>query len=118
MTAGETEFEASAKDPSGRTGWLPLVVVCLALGVEAYDASSIPVAISAIVVDLQTNLSTIQAALVLFSVVCAPLMLTAGTLGDIHGKRRALQLGITPFDITQDVDTTGQFCFHFGGVFQ
>ena len=99
MMAGETGVEASAGGPSGRTGWLPLVVVCLALGVEAYDASSIPVAISAIVVDLQTNLSTIQAALVLFSVVCAPLMLTAGTLGDLHGKRRALQIGITLFGV-------------------
>jgi MFS family permease len=73
------------------------VVVCLALGVEAYDASSIPVAISAIVSDLETDLSTIQAALVLFSVICAPLMLTAGTLGDVHGKRRALRLGIALF---------------------
>jgi MFS family permease len=79
------------------TSWLPLVVVCLALGVEAYDASSIPVAISAIVSDLKTDLSTIQAALVLFSVICAPLMLTAGTLGDIQGKRRALRVGIALF---------------------
>jgi MFS family permease len=72
-------------------------VICLALGVEAYDASSIPVAISAIVSDLDTNLLTIQAALVLFSVICAPLMLTAGTLGDIQGKRRALRIGVALF---------------------
>jgi hypothetical protein len=58
-----------------------LVTLLMALGVEAYDASSIPVAISAIVSDLDTDLSTIQAALVLFSVICAPLMLKAGTLG-------------------------------------
>jgi MFS family permease len=77
--------------------WLPLLVVCLSLGIEAYDASSIPVAISAIVTDLNTDLSTIQAALVLFSVICAPLMLTAGTLGDIQGKRRTLQVGIGLF---------------------
>jgi len=67
------------------------------LGIEAYDASSIPVAISAIVSDLDTDLSTIQAALVLFSVICAPLMLTAGTLGDIQGKRRVLRIGIALF---------------------
>ena len=83
--------------PAGREIWLPLVVVCLALGVEAYDASSIPVAISAIVSDLDTDLSTIQAALVLFSVICAPLMLMSGTLGDIQGKRRALRVGIGLF---------------------
>jgi len=82
---------------SDSTGWLPLVVVCLALGAEAYDASSIPVAISAIVSDLKTDLSTIQAALVLFSVICAPLMLTAGTLGDIHGRKRILRLGALLF---------------------
>jgi len=83
--------------PSGTTSWLPLVVVCLALGAEAYDASSIPVAISAIVSDLGTDLSTIQAALVLFSVICAPLMLTSGTLGDLHGRRRILRIGALLF---------------------
>jgi hypothetical protein len=35
--------------------WLPLFVVCLSLGIEAYDACSIPVAISAIVSDLNTG---------------------------------------------------------------
>ncbi|KPK65084.1 MAG: hypothetical protein AMS21_05755 [Gemmatimonas sp. SG8_38_2] len=97
MTATpENPSLAAAKSPE-RVTWLPLVVVCLALGVEAYDASSIPVAISAIVSDLDTDLSTIQAALVLFSVICAPLMLTAGTLGGIQGKRRALRIGIVLF---------------------
>lgn len=89
--------DSAAVDDTGRTtdstGWLPLVVVCLALGAEGYDASSIPVAISAIVSDLKTDLSTIQAALVLFSVICAPLMLTAGTLGDIYGRKRILRIG-------------------------
>ena len=63
-----------SEESSGTSSWLPLAVVCLALGAEAYDASSIPVAISAIVSDLNTDLSTIQAALVLFSVICAPLI--------------------------------------------
>ena len=93
---GPRHDDGHAPSPDSAT-WLPLVVICMALGVEAYDASSIPVAISAIVSDLNTDLSTIQAALVLFSVICAPLMLTAGTLGDIHGKRRALRVGIVLF---------------------
>ena len=86
-----------SEESSGTSSWLPLAVVCLALGAEAYDASSIPVAISAIVSDLNTDLSTIQAALVLFSVICAPLMLTAGTLGDLHGRRRILRAGALLF---------------------
>jgi MFS family permease len=89
--------DATSADPSGEASWMPLVVVCLALGAEAYDASSIPVAISAIVTSLSTDLSTIQAALVLFSVICAPLMLMAGTLGDIHGRRRIFRLGALLF---------------------
>jgi MFS family permease len=97
MTRTATDPEPEAEQTPGLSTWLPLAVVCLAPGVEAYDASSIPVAISAIVSDLQTDLSTIQAALVLFSVICAPLMLTEGTLGDIHGKRRALRVGIGLF---------------------
>jgi MFS family permease len=100
-TSGDSKSSEKSKPGTGASSdqatWLPLVVVCLALGVEAYDASSIPVAISAIVSDLNTDLPTIQAALVLFSVICAPLMLTAGTLADIQGKRRALRLGITLF---------------------
>jgi hypothetical protein len=79
MTRTATDPKPEAEQTPGLSTWLPLAVVCLALGVEAYDASSIPVAISAIVSDLQTDLSTIQAALVLFSVICAPLMLTSGT---------------------------------------
>ena len=89
--------DANSSESTGTTSWMPLVVVCLALGAEAYDASSIPVAISAIVRSLSTDLSTIQAALVLFSVICAPLMLMAGTLGDIHGRRRILRLGALLF---------------------
>jgi hypothetical protein len=81
MTPSPHEAGPGDGKPPEHATWLPLAVVCLALGVEAYDASSIPVAISAIVSDLDTDLSTIQAALVLFSVICAPLMLTAGTLG-------------------------------------
>jgi MFS family permease len=97
MNTRAAQPSLTAPQPPNAQSWLPLVVVCLALGVEAYDASSIPVAISAIVSDLETDLSTIQAALVLFSVICAPLMLTAGTVGDIQGKRRALQTGIVLF---------------------
>jgi len=97
MTPSPHEAGPGDGKPPEHATWLPLAVVCLALGVEAYDASSIPVAISAIVSDLDTDLSTIQAALVLFSVICAPLMLTAGTLGDIQGKRRTLRIGIALF---------------------
>jgi MFS family permease len=106
MTPGSPESEAGDGDRPSRESWLPLVIVCLALGVEAYDASSIPVAISAIVVDLKTSLSTIQAALVLFSVVCAPLMLTAGTFGDLHGKRRTLRIGVALFGVGTLVSAT------------
>jgi MFS family permease len=96
---GNSPLTASDASSDQSTTWWPLVIVCLALGIEAYDASSIPVAISAIVIDLRTELSTIQAALVLFSVICAPLMLTAGTLGDIQGRRRTLRIGVALFGI-------------------
>lgn len=85
--------------PTSKASWTPLVVICLAMAVEAYDATNLPVAISAIVRELATSISGIQAAIVLFSLICAPLMLAAGTLGDLWGKRRAFRIGILLFGL-------------------
>lgn len=57
------------------------------------DSTMMNVAVGAIAKDLNTSVSTIQAAISIYSLVMASLMLTGGKLGDMHGARRMFIIG-------------------------
>ena len=52
------------------------------------------VAISQLVEDFDTTVTTIQAVIALYALVMAGLMLTGGKLGDIFGRRRVFAIGL------------------------
>jgi MFS family permease len=63
------------------------------------DQVMMPIATSAIVADLKTNVGMVQAALSLVSLVAAPLYVTGGKLGDIQGKKRMFVVGLVLYTI-------------------
>ncbi len=58
------------------------------------DQAVMNVAISQLVADFETTVTTIQAVIALYALVMAGLMLTGGKLGDIFGRRRAFTVGL------------------------
>ncbi|WP_048123839.1 MFS transporter [Methanosarcina vacuolata] len=58
------------------------------------DTTIMNVSISTLIKDSDTNVATVQAAITLYSLVMASLMITGGKLGDIIGRKRALRTGL------------------------
>ncbi len=58
------------------------------------DQAVMNVAISQLVADFDTTVTTIQAVIALYALVMAGLMLTGGKLGDLLGRRRVFAIGL------------------------
>jgi EmrB/QacA subfamily drug resistance transporter len=70
-----------------------LVVLAASQFLMVLDAAVMNVSISQLVADFDTDVTTIQAVIALYSLVMAALFLTGGKLGDLWGRRRAFVLG-------------------------
>jgi EmrB/QacA subfamily drug resistance transporter len=63
------------------------------------DQAVMNVAISQLVADFDTTVTTIQAVIALYALVMAGLMLTGGKLGDLLGRRRAFAIGLCIYGV-------------------
>jgi MFS family permease len=89
--------EAGAAEPRGAAPamkWGVLAVLGAAQFLMVLDQAVMNVAISQLVEDFDTTVTTIQAVIALYALVMAGLMLTGGKLGDILGRRRAFAIGL------------------------
>ena len=76
------------------TKWGVLAVLSAAQFLMVLDQAVMNVAISQLVEDFDTTVTTIQAVIALYALVMAGLMLTGGKLGDLLGRRRAFAIGL------------------------
>ncbi|MGD9734488.1 MAG: MFS transporter [Solirubrobacterales bacterium] len=74
--------------------WPVLAVLGAAQFLMVLDQAVMNVAISQLVADFDTTVTTIQAVIALYALVMAGLMLTGGKLGDLLGRRRAFAIGL------------------------
>jgi len=74
--------------------WGVLAVLATAQFLMVLDQAVMNVAISQLVEDFDTTVTTIQMVIALYALVMAGLMLTGGKLGDIWGRRRAFAVGL------------------------
>jgi EmrB/QacA subfamily drug resistance transporter len=74
--------------------WPILAVLGAAQFLMVLDQAVMNVAISQLVADFHTTVTTIQAVIALYALVMAGLMLTGGKLGDLLGRRRAFAIGL------------------------
>ena len=58
------------------------------------DTTIMNVSISTLIVDFNTNVATVQAAITLYSLVMASFMITGGKVGDIIGRKKAFRVGL------------------------
>lgn len=74
--------------------WSVLAVLGAAQFLMVLDQAVMNVAISQLVEDFDTNVTTIQAVIALYALVMAALMMTGGKIGDMIGRRRAFAIGM------------------------
>ena len=74
--------------------WGVLTVLGAAQFLMVLDQAVMNVAISQLVEDFDTTVTTIQIVIALYALVMAGLMLTGGKLGDIMGRRRVFAIGL------------------------
>jgi MFS family permease len=74
---------------------LPLLAITQFL--MTVDSTVMNVSISALVADLDTTVTAIQAVITSYTLVMAASMITGGKLGDILGRRRALRIGLVVY---------------------
>jgi EmrB/QacA subfamily drug resistance transporter len=79
--------------------WGVLVVLGAAQFLMVLDQAVMNVAISQLVEDFDTTVTTIQMVIALYALVMAGLMLTGGKLGDLWGRRRAFAVGMVIYGI-------------------
>lgn len=76
-----------------------LTTLGLAQFINTYDTTSMNVAISSIVKDLNTTVTGVQAALTLYALVMAAFMIVGGKLCDVWGRKKVFALGISLYGL-------------------
>ncbi len=74
--------------------WGVLAVLGAAQFLMVLDQAVMNVAISQLVEDFDTTVTTIQIVIALYALVMAGLMMTGGKLGDLWGRKRAFTIGL------------------------
>jgi EmrB/QacA subfamily drug resistance transporter len=79
--------------------WWTLAVLCLSLLVIGLDNTILNVALPTLQSDLDASTSQLQWIVDVYLLVFAGVLLTAGSLGDRFGRKRALSLGLLVFGL-------------------
>jgi MFS family permease len=79
--------------------WTPLCVLGAAQFLMVLDTAVMNVSITALVEDLDTEVTSIQAAITTYALVMAAFMVLGGRLGAIHGVRRVFLIGMVIYGI-------------------
>src|SRR3954471_10360816 len=79
--------------------WWTLAVLCLSLLVIGLDNTILNVALPAMQRDLDASSSQLQWIVDVYMLVFAGVLLTAGSLGDRFGRKRALNVGLAIFGL-------------------
>src|SRR4051812_9568107 len=79
--------------------WWTLAVLCLSLLVIGLDNTILNVALPTMQRDLDASAAQLQWIVDVYMLVFAGVLLTAGSLGDRFGRKRALTLGLAVFGL-------------------
>lgn len=85
--------------PSG-TATGVLTATCLSTLVVNANTSAVSILLPAISDDTGTSVATLQWAVTGYSLMGAAVIVTAGALGDVFGRRRIFQLGLALFVVS------------------
>lgn len=77
--------------------WLPLVAICLGTFMLLIDVTIVNVALPDMAIDLSTSFSSLQWVIDIYALVLAALLLGAGSVSDIIGRRKVYLVGLVVF---------------------
>ena len=79
--------------------WLPLVAICTGTFMLLVDITIVNVALPDMAKDLQTSFSQLQWVIDIYALALAALVLGAGSLADLFGRRRLYLIGLVLFAV-------------------
>ena len=89
--------DSSAAPATTRGAGAVLVATCLSTLVVNANTSAVSILLPAISADTGTSVDTLQWAVTGYSLMGAAVIVTAGALGDVFGRKRVFQLGLMLF---------------------
>ncbi len=92
-------MQSHTSTSSKRSRWLGLLFISVSLLIISLDNTILNVALPSISTSLGATASQLQWVVDSYVLVFAALLLTMGSLGDKHGRKRALQFGIIWFAV-------------------
>jgi MFS family permease len=95
-TEQQNPTKTAAEHNAEQTGimkWLPLLVISLALTIIILDTTILNVTLRTIIVDLNTNIQSIQWVITGYSLIIAAFTITGGRMGDLFGRKKMFVLG-------------------------
>lgn len=97
----EETVENSTKEekPKEQGKWMLLIVMSLVGFVMFLDTTMMNVAITDIVNDLDTTISTVQGAISLYALVMAAFMVTGGKIGEMYGLKKVFIIAMVMYAI-------------------
>ena len=97
--ARETAADAATFGPAGRERWIALVVLCVGALMIILDQTIVNVALPSIQRDLDFTQSNLAWVVNAYLIAFGGLLLLAGRLGDLVGRRRVLMAGLLVFTL-------------------
>lgn len=85
--------------------WGVVLVACMAIFIIVLDTSAMNVAITTLVVQLNTTLSIIQSIIALYALIIASFMLLGSKLQDILGRKKTFLIGLLIYVIGTTIAT-------------
>ncbi len=90
---------ATVNAKSSSMNWGPLIILCMAFFILVFDTTAMTVAINDLVIDLNTDVGTIQAIMAFFTLVMASTMLMGAKLGDMYGRKKLFIIGVAVYGV-------------------
>src|ERR1700735_488658 len=85
--------------PTGIRKWMPLIVLAFALLIIILDTTILNVSLRTIIVDLHTNIQSMQWVITAYSLMLAAFTVTGGRLGDLFGRKKMFVVGAIIFAV-------------------
>ncbi|RYE09322.1 MAG: DHA2 family efflux MFS transporter permease subunit [Hyphomicrobiales bacterium] len=86
--------------------WLAMLVISISVSIIIMDATVVNVVLPVLIRDLSLTAADAEWVNSIYSLVFAALLITAGRLGDMHGRRRMLLIGTVIFGIASVLAST------------
>lgn len=99
QATGTSRGEAAPEPEVGRTQWVALVVLLVAVFMDMLDGNVVSVAIPSIQQELGAGYAAVQWITAGYVLTFALLLITGGRLGDIYGRKKMFLIGVLGFTV-------------------